>query len=517
MKFEKNEKKLKWIRLLVLFFVMFNIISLVLYSTISYKSISRNKAEIELVDENLIDVYEEILSFMVKDISKDLRYLKDSHAFRSYIENSTDEKKYVVKQEWLQFSESKGLYDQIRYIDIAGDEKIRINHTDSKCIIVEDSKLQNKVDRYYFTETIDNKKNEIYVSIIDLNIENDKIETPIKPMMRFAVPVYDGDDIQGIIVLNYFASNIIDMVERLSQKAMGNVFFLNSDGYYLYGGEEKDFAFMYDEDSEEKKYDSRIFSKFSVIKEGSIEDAGFVYIVKKIIFEQNMDEYYLVSMLDENTYRYFSDGSIYTKIIVDYIKTTYIIFICFIISIGFTMWLFQRNNSKRQLLTFATYDEMTGIYNRRAGIERLDQEIESAIANKFKFSICFMDINGLKEVNDNLGHAKGDELILDTIEIIEKNINEDDYVIRLGGDEFLVCRPNQSYKDAMEGWDKIAKDIDKYNATSGKEFIISVSIGVEELPKDYKISTDDIIKKADEKMYQNKREIKTIGFTVLRS
>ncbi|NLY85451.1 MAG: GGDEF domain-containing protein [Tissierellia bacterium] len=83
------------------------------------------------------------------------------------------------------------------------------------------------------------------------------------------------------------------------------------------------------------------------------------------------------------------------------------------------------------------YDGLTKVYNRRSGIPKLSRMISSHDGYKV-FSLCYIDINGLKKVNDELGHKYGDDLILTVVKVVKRNIREDDFVIRLGGDEFLI-------------------------------------------------------------------------------
>jgi len=100
-----------------------------------------------------------------------------------------DEKQ--ITTEFLVFSEKKGLYDQIRYLDSSGKEIVRINFSGGKPHRVARRYLQNKSSRYYFKEAFNKTRNEIYVSPLDLNIESGTIEYPLKPMLRFATPVFN--------------------------------------------------------------------------------------------------------------------------------------------------------------------------------------------------------------------------------------------------------------------------------------------------------------------------------------
>ncbi len=89
------------------------------------------------------------------------------------------------------FSRGSKIFDQIRMLNKTGMEIIRINLYKGKPVIVPSEQLQFKGDRYYFQDTIGLAKGDIFVSPFDLNIEQGKIEQPLKPMIRFATPIFD--------------------------------------------------------------------------------------------------------------------------------------------------------------------------------------------------------------------------------------------------------------------------------------------------------------------------------------
>ncbi len=120
--------------------------------------------------------------------------------------------KNSLKNEFMNFAENKPSIFQIRYIDETGQEIIRIDRKDvyASVEVVPDNELQNKADRYYFTETMELDKNEVYVSDLDLNIEHGEIEIPFKPTIRYATPVYHTNgERQGIVIIYVLAETIL--------------------------------------------------------------------------------------------------------------------------------------------------------------------------------------------------------------------------------------------------------------------------------------------------------------------
>ncbi len=168
----------------------------------------------------------------------------------------------------------------------------------------------------------------------------------------------------------------------------------------------------------------------------------------------------------------------------------------------------QRTNYLRRLRNQASIDILTGCYNRRYGMSMLDKIYNKAQTTEKPFSILFFDINNLKTVNDKMGHDFGDDLIRSFAEITRNAIREDEVFARYGGDEFVLILPDCTLKIAKNIENRIVKGIDDFNKTAGKKFEVNVSIGAIEYNKDCKMTPDELISKADEIMYENKRRYK---------
>ena len=148
---------------------------------------------------------------------------------------------------FLTFCRERGLYDQVRFIDETGMERVRVNFGQGQPYIVDDENLQDKAGRYYFTDTFKLEPSSVYVSPFDLNIEQGIIEQPLKPMIRFGIPIEDiKGNKRGIVVLNYLGANLIDDLEQTPGASVGFNMLLNVDGYWLKGSDPEDeWGFMY--------------------------------------------------------------------------------------------------------------------------------------------------------------------------------------------------------------------------------------------------------------------------------
>ncbi|MGM0380291.1 MAG: diguanylate cyclase, partial [Bacillota bacterium] len=156
---------------------------------------------------------------------------------------------------------------------------------------------------------------------------------------------------------------------------------------------------------------------------------------------------------------------------------------------------------QKKLKKLAHKDLMTETFNRQAGLRILKNTINKAYEEDL--TILFLDINGLKKVNDSLGHSKGDLLIKKVTRVVKDIIRQSDVVVRFGGDEFLVILKNADLeigKDIKKRINIELKNIDKY------DFNIYVSIGVCEYNKDKFNTLTEFIEKADQKMYIEKEQ-----------
>lgn len=157
---------------------------------------------------------------------------------------------------------------------------------------------------------------------------------------------------------------------------------------------------------------------------------------------------------------------------------------------------------------FATRDELTGVLNRRAGLEFLEQQIKISDRNKEKFSIIYVDVNSLKYVNDNLGHSHGDSLIVEVCGEIKEEIRSSDIIARIGGDEFIVVMPDCDKKEADIIWRRVVKSFEYLNKNFKRAYNISVSHGVYEYITESNANVDMILETADREMYIEKKRIK---------
>ena len=164
---------------------------------------------------------------------------------------------------------------------------------------------------------------------------------------------------------------------------------------------------------------------------------------------------------------------------------------------AFVQDISERKEKEERIQYLLHKDSLTGLYNRRffeIEMDRLDTERQLPI------SIIMCDVNGLKIINDSYGHKKGDQILIETAQILENVVRDEDIIARHGGDEFTLLLPQTTYKQGQ----KLIERIKKHTKTVGEEEIpISMSLGIATKTK-VKEDIEETLKKADNAMYRNK-------------
>jgi len=212
--------------------------------------------------------------------------------------------------------------------------------------------------------------------------------------------------------------------------------------------------------------------------------------------------------------RYLAVNSVTLSTIPNLKGILFIAYLFFIISNLFYLYIMNihmfNHHKIIEIKEYAETDMMTGVLNRQAGLDLLTERIKVTKKTSKELTICFVDINNLKDVNDKYGHNEGDQLIEIVSETIKDALREFDFVCRLGGDEFLITFHNCSLKHAKGAWKRIYDQIVKLNENPEIGFPVSVSYGFAEYNPIESMSVKDFIDKADAAMYENKKKYKKL-------
>ena len=153
-----------------------------------------------------------------------------------------------------------------------------------------------------------------------------------------------------------------------------------------------------------------------------------------------------------------------------------------------------------EVYKLAALDQLTGLYNRRSGEQRLAEEISRAVRHERPLTVLLIDLDGLKQINDRFGHPAGDLVLKGFSERLQKAIRGSDLAVRLGGDEFMVLLPEcraEEVKHVLSRLDGLELEYD------GTRIPCRFSRGW----TDYKPgeTAEELMKRADETLYANKR------------
>lgn len=160
----------------------------------------------------------------------------------------------------------------------------------------------------------------------------------------------------------------------------------------------------------------------------------------------------------------------------------------------------RRERVEQQLAFQATHDALTGLPNRMALTDHLDTLV--ADPTNHPVSVCFVDLDGFKAVNDQLGHAAGDELLSRAAQRLSDVTRTHDYVARLGGDEFVLVFPSTGANEASAMAERIVAALELPFEVADAEVEISASIGVADATDPTEAS--ELIRQADIAMYRAK-------------
>jgi diguanylate cyclase (GGDEF)-like protein len=158
-----------------------------------------------------------------------------------------------------------------------------------------------------------------------------------------------------------------------------------------------------------------------------------------------------------------------------------------------------------ELENMAMQDDLTQLFNRRYLFERLERELETAKAFKRPLSVIVIDLDLMKQVNDNFGHRVGDELLTSFGRFLLDHTRASDVPARTGGDEFAIILPDTSDKAALTLRGRLAKRLESIDLIEREDVSVKVtaSFGVSSYPMDGD-SVDEIMQKADIDMYTEK-------------
>lgn len=203
----------------------------------------------------------------------DLEFITRSQLVTEYLEDPSDERQAYLDSFFFTMATTYARYDQIRLLSREGQELARVNFNAGEPAVVTGFDLQDKSGRYYFKETVSKSAGQIYISRLDLNMEQGIIELPFKPVIRLAKAIYDeNNNLLGVVVLNFLAGELLDDFRGIVKNLPGEKMLLNHQGYWLSSDvRAREWGFMQDSNSRFSDQYAEIWQQINQAQSGVIE------------------------------------------------------------------------------------------------------------------------------------------------------------------------------------------------------------------------------------------------------
>ncbi|MEW6728343.1 MAG: GGDEF domain-containing protein [Pseudomonadota bacterium] len=158
------------------------------------------------------------------------------------------------------------------------------------------------------------------------------------------------------------------------------------------------------------------------------------------------------------------------------------------------------------LQRLAALDPLTGVYNRRFGMQRLNEEFSRAVRADLPLAVLMVDIDHFKRINDTYGHLVGDRVLVKVARLVRSLLREGDVLLRYGGEEFMVILPGASCHDAKTLAQRLRHAVEDLVVTHGEQsFRVTVSIGAASYPEMNADTQEQFVHTADERLYRAKQ------------
>jgi two-component system cell cycle response regulator len=165
----------------------------------------------------------------------------------------------------------------------------------------------------------------------------------------------------------------------------------------------------------------------------------------------------------------------------------------------------ERQRVQLELLSLALIDDLTGLNNRRGFLTLAEHHAKQAYRVGEPFLVAFVDLDGMKHINDTFGHQEGNRALVDASNVLKDTFRQSDILARLGGDEFVVLIADTSGKDIGTIVHRLQEKVAALNANHDRRYDLSFSIGVVATDMVQPADLELLLSEADALMYQQKQ------------
>jgi diguanylate cyclase (GGDEF)-like protein len=165
----------------------------------------------------------------------------------------------------------------------------------------------------------------------------------------------------------------------------------------------------------------------------------------------------------------------------------------------------KQKQLEERLKAMSLTDELTGLYNRRGFFALAQQQLKVAERTKKDMLLFFADLDKMKQINDTLGHREGDKALIEIATILKEVFRESDIIGRMGGDEFAILAIDATDETGDVLIMRLHNILDGYNRPEGRNYQLSLSIGIAYYNPETASTLDELMSQADTLMYEEKR------------
>jgi diguanylate cyclase (GGDEF)-like protein/PAS domain S-box-containing protein len=165
----------------------------------------------------------------------------------------------------------------------------------------------------------------------------------------------------------------------------------------------------------------------------------------------------------------------------------------------------ERKRMEDEIRALSITDQLTGLFNRRGFLPLAEHQLKITDRTKKELLLFYIDLDGMKWINDSLGHKEGDNALIEVAAVLNETFRSSDIIARMGGDEFAVLAIDMTEGNAGLQMVRLQDQIDMHNGRENRRYRISISVGCSCYNPANPCSIDELMARADERMYSEKR------------
>lgn len=501
--------RIKYVFIAEIFFIVAVVVSL----GIMYKrDVNDYRKNFENFEKTASNIEKKVLSFNMSLAVEKIKLLAENDNIKDYLTLASEENKQKVVKSLIDFNNVFYAFNRVQVITFDDGGKIEINieklDTGSALTIAP----KNIMPTEFIKAAANASKRAVLISGYKNKIKTaengQKIERVIS-VIGIAVPLFDKyNNKKAVLMLYWNTDNLLKQLAFINAGEFNNLAIINPNETLLAYGNLKSSNNLNAEKIEDI-ISSDTLKNIIANKEGQIYDLNN----NLITYTSLMPEESGISVTEDDKWLFklaaILDKTAFDKKAKEIFTQLFTIGLYLIVGGFFPIALFAiwrgevvdkyfRNEYE------ATFDKLSGLYNRSAFVKRLTEAVDMNNRYNVPFSLVYMDLDGFKDVNDKYGHEAGDSVITGVGLRLKNLFRKTDIIGRVGGDEFIAIALGQNTRETS---DLIAKriidSISRPFKIRGKDVNIGVSVGIAFCPQDAR-EVEHIIKAADHAMYEAK-------------